>query len=312
MSCSRTSVPKARVSLRKRRKTTRIVKLPFRESAPDAGTARRAPRPGPRTERVQRLREALAGTRVARQERMSRALPRALAVFAAVAVAGCAGSRTGPPGMTWIEHRTAAERAEQTARRHAARYDPGAVREVRRCAKPNVCWTSRANPSRQHLSKAARYRRLAAEHRRASAALLEAERRACARAEQRGRDIDPFRQPDEIVAVERVHEAVERRGRRELRLRGSRIVFRRAPGVTAERLGLEVECQLARAATLPESAREEVDSPLALAGVNALVAPAAEGVALEVTSADSETAREIQRRAEALVRPGRSPLRKFK
>jgi hypothetical protein len=82
---------------------------------------------------------------------------------------------------------------------------------------------------------------------------------------------------------------------------GSDIVFRAAPGMTAEWLQRIVDCHVARASAVGHEMPEMSYCPLELRSVMAKVTSTGDGFAIAVTSSDPETIKEIARRSDALV-----------
>lgn len=216
-----------------------------------------------------------------------------------IALAGCAstpGKGTAPHAMSAAEHEAMAARDERAATLHSE--------EVLLPCSPwpgpdDVCWTSRAQTTREHQAMAEQYARSAAAHRAASQALRDAEARECSGLSALDRDMDPFVHREDIVAVERL----EGGGTAELppHLQGAAVVFRAVPGMTTQVLQRQVDCHRARMAVLGHDAAEMRHSPLAPRNVTAVVTPRTTGFAVEMRSEHPDTAREILRRAERLV-----------
>jgi hypothetical protein len=238
---------------------------------------------------------------------------------------GCATPGTRPHDMSTAEHEQAAAREDEAAKQHATRYDPASSEEQIRCkslgptagspalASHGPCWKSRVNPTEEHERAAERHRQIAAEHRAASQALRAAEAQACVGIEPDDRDISPFDRCEDIVSVRPLTETsgggfnppsgLGPQKAPITRKVGAVVVFRAVPGMTAEGLQQLVDCHLARNAALGHVAPEMPECPLVPRGVEARVTSTGDGFAVSIRSDDPETAREILRRAERLIRP---------
>jgi len=224
--------------------------------------------------------------------------------------AGCAGSQgTRPDDTSAAKHEAAATQEEQNAEAHAHRYEPAAGKDQTRCESLTqvglTCWTSRVNPTAQHLKDVARHRELAAQHRAAAHALRQAEAQACAGIDAEDRDVSPFFHREDIVSVATVETGppgtIYTTAKQP---NGARFVFRAVPGLTSEWLQRQVNCHVARAAALGHDVAEMSYCPLMLKNVRASVSSVGDGLAVEVTSNDAEIVKEIQRRARALAPDG--------
>lgn len=124
------------------------------------------------------------------------------------------------------------------------------------------------------------------------------EARACATLSADDRAIGPFEHAAEIAGVAPLVRKLDVRtaGSRERQL-GAVVTFRAVPGLSVEWLQRLVDCHLARNAALGNDQREMPDDPLALRGTQAHVTSAGTGFAVEITSDDADTAREILARA---------------
>jgi hypothetical protein len=202
--------------------------------------------------------------------------------------------------MSASQHEAMAEEAQQTAELHAGQYDAGASVEVKRCARGN-CWTSVQNPTAEHLEEAAKYRKMAADHRAASQALRDAEARACVGLADEDRDMSPFAHREDIATVEPLSVGTNTGKVATMRRVGAIVTFRALPGMTAPWLQRVVDCHLARNAALGHESTEMPDCPLVPKGVTAHVRETYTGFAVEIRAEDSATAAEILRRALALV-----------
>ena len=174
------------------------------------------------------------------------------------------------------------------------------------CGEP-VGWTTSSNPTLEQAEQMAELRNSAAMFRERGRALGDAEDRACAGLEQQERDVSPFYHRDDIVSVRTSSEKARTRKGTFVRTAGARVEFRAVPGLTAERLRLEVSCQMARAAAAGYDMPETSYCPLWLSGIEAAVFVMGHGFAVEITAEDAQTVEEILRRAFALL-DSRDPL----
>lgn len=220
--------------------------------------------------------------------------------------------------MSAAAHELTAAQEQRMAAEHASRYDSNAPSRRERCAPgasaklADPCWTSLRNPTERHLDEAAEHRRRAAEHRAASQALRDAERRACAGLPEQDRDQSPFDQRDDIASVEPLwvgsgpryggggpaagHEPAQR-------VEGAVVTFRAVQGMTTQWLQRVIDCHLARNAALGNDVPEMPYCPLVPKGVTASVSAIPAGFAVTIHSDDSASAEEVWRRAQALVAP---------
>jgi hypothetical protein len=218
--------------------------------------------------------------------------------------------------MSAAAHEDKARKHEGLAQEHSEHYDPQAASGRLYCqpggARPGpngaismvdgICWSSVQNPTAGHLEEAQAHRRHAADHRAASAALRDAEARACAGLAPDDRDTSPFQHTEDITRVEPLKPNLyDVRARRSRPSTGGAIVtFRAVPGLTAESLQRVVDCHLARNAALGHSVPDMPDCPLVPNGVDAHVSSAGDGFAVAVSSNDPKVAGEILSRAERL------------
>jgi hypothetical protein len=215
--------------------------------------------------------------------------------------AGCGGAQgTSPHDMSAADHEAMANQEEAAAAGHEADYQPAASQDETRCGRGAVCWTSRVNPTAQHAEDAKAHRELAAQHRAAGEALKQAEAQSCAGIDDDDRDISPFYHREDIASVSPLEEPVRAGKATATRKKGARVVFRAVPGLTAEWLQREVNCHIARAASMGHSMPEMSYCPLEPKGVVATVSSTGDGFAVDVTSDDDATVAEIWRRAQAL------------
>jgi hypothetical protein len=221
----------------------------------------------------------------------------------ALALASCATSGTEPHAMTGPEHEAAAKHDEQASKKHTAQYDPSQGRSPPTTACPhynNTCyrgWTSVGNPTERHLAEGKRHAELAAQHRVASQALREAETRACVNVPEGERDVSPFYHREDIVSAAPFKEAMGLGGGRVI---GAEVVFASLPGMTAEWLQRLVDCHLARNEVVG-AMKEMPYCPLAVPRVKATVRSVGNGFAVDVTSNDEASVREILSRAGRLT-----------
>lgn len=232
-------------------------------------------------------------------------LSRYWAALLGPALVACATATPGakPHDMAAAGHEGDADTHEARAAAHDTQYDPSATTTRERCRSRldrvaqggggfgEVCWTSVTNPTEAHLKMAAEHRRHAAEHRGASAALREAETRACAGIGPDDRDTSPFDRTEDIASVEVLN---DRSGG------GATVTFRGTPGLTADGLQHIVDCHLARNAALGHTVPEMPNCLLVPNGARAQVASAASGVAVTVRSDAPDAAKDIVARAERL------------
>lgn len=234
---------------------------------------------------------------------------------AALALAGCATATPGarPHDMSAAAHEQRAQEQDAVAAQHAAQHDPAAKTTQERCrariagkgglSTGDVCWTSVTNPTEGHLKQAEEHRRMAADHRAASAALRDTEAQACVGISDENRDLSPFEHPEEIAAVKPLMERVQLGRASSERLAGAVVTVRAVPGLTAEWLQRIVDCHLARNASLGQFVPEMPNCPLVPKGVEAKVISAGNGFAVSIRSNDVETAKEILARSQRLQEP---------
>lgn len=221
-------------------------------------------------------------------------------------LSACASRTPGarPHDMSTAQHEAMARAEGVEAETHAGRYDPNASTEPS-CAGGraglDACWSTPKNPTREHLEHAEIHRRRAAEHRAASQALRDAEARACVGIRDEDRDASPFSHRQDIESVEPLYSPSSGGKNPTRRLEGATVTFRAVPGMTAQWLQRVVDCHLARNAALGHDMPEMAYCPLVPKGVTASVTPTATGFAVAMRGADSETANEIRRRADALA-----------
>jgi hypothetical protein len=236
---------------------------------------------------------------------------------ALLALLGCGGGTPGarPEDMSAAGHQTAADQEEQAAADHQAQFDPKAAAEQTGCRPgrnalrridytDDTCWTSVTNPTVAHLRAAEEHRKRAADHRAASAALVEA--KACVGIAQDDRDMSPFEHTEDIASVAPLSSLPRTAlsvGRKfpDGPPAGAVVTFRAVPGLTTEWLQRLIDCHLARNAALGHDVPEMPDCPLVPAGVEARVTSTGDGFAVALRSESPETAREVLARAQRLM-----------
>lgn len=237
---------------------------------------------------------------------------RASALFFIAVAAGSAACASTTPGahphdMSAAQHAAMAENEAKTGELHAGQYDPKALKESKGCSSnarvdlAGACWTSTSNTTQEHLDDAKKHRKMAADHRAASQALRDAEARACVGISDEDRDMSPFAHRDDIASVEPLTVGSSGAKGQTPRTVGAVITFRAVPGMTAQWLQRVVDCHLARNAAVGHEAPEMPYCPLVPKDASASVSATDSGFAVAVRSDDSNTAKEILRRARALT-----------
>lgn len=227
----------------------------------------------------------------------------------ALLLASCASSGTEPHAMTAGGHEAAAKSDEQASKEHSGQYDPSRtvttdrvlIKPFGTCAYASSCylnWSSVRNPTKAHLDEGKRHAELAAQHRAASQALREAEARSCRNVPNADRDVSPFYHRGDIVSAGPFAESLGLGGRRII---GAEIVFAALPGMTAEWLQRVVDCHLARNAVLGDEIQSMSYCPLAVRHVTATVRSAGNGFAVNITSEDEASIKQVIDRAQALT-----------
>lgn len=211
---------------------------------------------------------------------------------------GCASKGTKPEDMTSAQHLAASEGEERAAAEHEAQYDPGAAEFVERCGTGKVCWSSTVNPTAAHNADAEEHRALAAKHRQASQALVQAEQSACVGISDEDRDLSPFAHRADIVSVTAFNRDETHGKLQQEHLAGATVVFRAVPGMTQQWLQRVVDCHAARNAVVGDTMPK---CPLAVKGATAAVRALPDGFAVDVQSKDGATAKVILERAQKLL-----------
>ncbi len=169
---------------------------------------------------------------------------------------------------------------------HEAQYDPAATSlDGQDCVE--LCLQT--NPTEEHRRAAAKLRREAAAHRRASMALRAAEQRSCAGIPDEVKDLSPFFYDHFILGAqfEREDEVV--------------VHFRAVEKSTTERLQDWVDCHLARNAALGYDNSHMPFCPLAVQGVSAEVRSTSAGFDIVLTASSNEAMRDVSDRVRDLV-----------
>lgn len=231
--------------------------------------------------------------------------------FTLTATSSCASTTPGahPHDMSATQHEAMAAGEADVAASHATRYDPAATVRTEHCGGGRVgveaggggCWTSTRNATSEHLAEAKKHQKMAADHRAASQALRDAEGSACVGITEADRDMSPFDHRQDIASVEPLTEGVTSGKAQSARTTGAVITFRAMPEMTAQWLQRVVDCHLARNAALGHDVPEMPFCPLVPKNVTARVTATNTGFAVAVRSDDTDTAREILKRAQGLV-----------
>jgi hypothetical protein len=210
-------------------------------------------------------------------------------------VAACGAPATPgarPHDMSVEGHETAARREDRDASEHLSNYDANARREHLDCTftvpRSAICWSVAENPTEWQLRAAADHRRRAAQHRAASAALREAEERACVGIDEADRDISPFDRVEDIARVDAL-------AKRDGTVVGALVTFHARPGMTVESLQQVVDCHVARSAVLGGAGMP--DCPLAPSGLTVRVSTSPRGFVVALRAASPSVGREVLARA---------------
>lgn len=219
------------------------------------------------------------------------------------ACASTPGAR--PHDMSIAQHEREGQSQAAAAEADAAKYNSNAPAGPARClsnaAASEPCWTSITNPTADYLRSAEKHRIQAADHRSASAALREAESRACVGISAGNRDMSPFEHAEDIESVDPLTEHIgDTEEAAAQRMAGAIITFRAVPGMTAEWVQREMDCHVARNASLGHDVPEMPNCPLVPNGVLASVRSTGNGFAVAIRSDSDSTAREILVRAQRL------------
>lgn len=228
-----------------------------------------------------------------------------LAGTLAAACASTPGSR--PTDMSAASHEAEAKRHADEASGHTAQFDANVTALRERCrggaARVGVesCWTAIVNPTSEHADEAERHRKMAADHRAASRALLDAEAAACGGLSEDDRDTSPFDRREDVAGTEPLQSVASGgRGATAPHLVGASVTIRAVPGLTKEYLQRLVTCHAARNASMGFAMPEMASCPLSVKGASATVESAGAGFRVDIRADDSQAAEEILRRARAL------------
>lgn len=181
---------------------------------------------------------------------------------------------------------------EREAQQHLTSADTG-LRILQDCGPQSnpvrVCWIPNDNVDRAAAEKHMQEAR----HRRAeSAALRDAQARACSGVAEIDREVSPFAHVKDIVRVEPLANGPH--------VLGAKVTFRPVQGLTTEGLQRIVDCHVAEADALGHNLPEETFCPLNLPNVKATVTAAPDGFEVAVATDDRAAAKEVLRRAQAL------------
>jgi hypothetical protein len=226
--------------------------------------------------------------------------------FGTLVLGGCASTPGAKPqDMSAVQHEQAAAAHEAEATPHAEQYNPAAAEKKPLCPTKGPCWTSIVNPTKQHQEDAEKHHKMAADHRAAGQALRDAETRSCSGVSQDDRDMSPFYHREDISDVRPAYKA-STRGKQGVPdiLTGAVITVRAVPGLTAEWLQTIVDCHVARNNALGNEMSEMAYCPLNIKGITAKVTSAGNGFAVTIESQNSDSAKEILKRAQALKSSG--------
>lgn len=216
---------------------------------------------------------------------------------------GCGGTAGAHPhDMTEAQHEQAAAKEESAAAGHTEQYKPEASEKKESCTPAKrICWSSLENPTEEHAKDAEKHRKAAADHRAAAQALRDAEAKSCAGIPDDDRDLSPFAHREDISDV-KPHPAEVHPGKKMgEKTIGADVTFRAVPGMTVEWLQRIVDCHIARAAAVGNAMPEMSYCPLMPKDVTAKVTSTGSGFTVAVTSTNPDSAKEILKRANALV-----------
>lgn len=230
----------------------------------------------------------------------------------AALVAVCSLAACAAPAATSIppNHQSAAaeeraagehERAAGVLERQAAT-GPGDVRcGPAASGEPNeICWSSprESSAAAHELLRATEQRKAAAEHRRVSSALQSAEARACAGIAEADIADSPFAHKADIVQVEVIQGSFADGS---VRTVGARVRFHAIEHLSGPTLQHIIDCHIARNDAMGHDVPEMSYCPLVPRGAWATVEVIPHGYIVEIRSDDAAGAREIARRATALM-----------
>jgi hypothetical protein len=211
----------------------------------------------------------------------------ALAALVGVISIGACGPRV--PTASVEEHRRLAYMAEELGIAHEALYDPSHTVPTIPCME--LCFNPWTNPTDVHHNTAKRLWRLAKRHRRASRNLRVAEERACAGVPEHERDIDPFVDCANIMAIEWPQQ------------QGDPFVVELAvPLGMVDEFRTSRACLVARNEARGHAFPEPDECPLLVCGVQAdIVAIHEAGVRVELHGGDARARAQLRDRLTALA-----------
>lgn len=230
----------------------------------------------------------------------------------AALVAVCGAAACAAPAATSIppNHQSASaedraagehERAAAVLERQAASA-PGDVRcgPMVSGEPADICWSSprESSASAHDLLRATEQRQAAAEHRRVSATLRDAETRACGGIAEADIADSPFAHKADIVQVEVIQGSFADGTVRPV---GARVRFHQIEHLSGAALQHLIDCHIARNDAMGHDVPEMSYCPLVPRGAWATVEVIPHGYIVEIRSDDAAGAREIARRATALM-----------
>jgi hypothetical protein len=232
-------------------------------------------------------------------------MARLLSVVAVGAVVGLLACATTVPEhhLSADQEQTVATADQAQAARQESEFRPGAGRSTTTGCRGKgdlggACWTSDENPTEAHLRLAARLRSEATHHRAISRALVIAEEKKCSGLSEDDRDESPF---DHLEDIESVQPLLGAAKTAPPPLLGATVQFRGRPGLSAAWLQRVMDCHLARTDALGHDLPDMPDCPMVPAAVRARVRAAGDGFAVDLTSDDPASAKEVLRRAQRLL-----------
>ncbi len=166
---------------------------------------------------------------------------------------------------------------------------------------PPIGWSMRVAPTAMETEQLDWLRKAAELDRMASPALREAERTSCVGLSGDDRDVSPFFYVRDIADITPLVSSARSYYRP---LEGVVVVLRPIEGLTARRLQGLLDCQVARAAALEYGAPEMRWCPLAVRGVSARAEVGDRGLAVRLSSDDTNAAAAAYERARTLLEQG--------
>ncbi len=160
------------------------------------------------------------------------------------------------------------------------------------------------NPTAAHQKEAEAHGKMAADHRAASKVLRDAEEKACGNVGTADRDESPFEHRDDLVSVAKLETTAHSGKVTTPKLAGASVVVRAVPGLTQEYLQRTLDCHLARNAAMGFAMPGMAFCPLSVKGARASVESAGNGFRVEIRADDPDAAKEVLKRAQALVGAG--------